>query len=182
MTGLGWIGELAHWIANFVPRIVIVQKNETGVRYKHGHKTIAIKPGIRVYWPVITNIEIVSSARRTTDLPVMTLTTKDGLAVKVKACMVWKIVDPIKAVVETFDIEGETVPDKGRKGVVPVIVSSNLEDLLKDLVKVEKKVTSKVRVALNQFGVKVEEVFFAELAQTKVYCISGTDFIPESDE
>jgi len=173
-SAFAWVGQIIEWLGSWIPRVIICQANEGGVRFRRGKIVKEIKPGVRCYLPALTTIVKDSTARRTWDLPPQKLTTKDGRTVMVSASIVGSICDVKKAFVDSYDIEGETIRDRGRKGIVPCVINRTFNEFLEQMAEeAEKEATRLVRSALYQFGVKVEEVYFTDYVETKVYCMIG---------
>jgi regulator of protease activity HflC (stomatin/prohibitin superfamily) len=168
-----WITELVQWLGSWIPRIAVCQANEGGIKFRNGKRVAVITPGIYIYLPALTPVHTTSMARRTWDLPTQRLTTKDNRTIMVNATVVGSIFDVEKYFVDCFDGEGETIPDRGRKGVVPCVISRTFDEFRDDMTEdAEKEATRGVRSALHPFGIRVEEVFFSDFVETKHISLS----------
>jgi regulator of protease activity HflC (stomatin/prohibitin superfamily) len=72
-------------------------------------QAIALKPGLHIYWPLITEIEDFSVELDSMDLGVQTLLTKDDVTVVVRCVLQFTIFDIIKARVMCTDFESTIV-------------------------------------------------------------------------
>ena len=82
-TAFAWLGEIMNWFGKWFPRLLIVRSTHAGVRFRHGKKPEALMPGLRVYWPLVTEVDIIPTARQTHNLPTQALMTSDGKKVVV---------------------------------------------------------------------------------------------------
>ena len=68
-TAFAWLGQIFDAILSFVPRVLIVRATHGGVKWRHGSQVISMLSGLHVYWPLVTEIEIIVTARQTLSLP-----------------------------------------------------------------------------------------------------------------
>ncbi len=153
-SAFAWLGYIAEWLGNFIPRIKIVRSTHAGVRFKHGKDAQEMKPGIHVYWPIVTEIEVMPVARQTHNLPSQSLMTKDGKPVVVSGVVVYEIKDIVAAMSRNWDIS-DTINDITLIAMAEVITSHDLDFLRTNLSVVQKKLTSVTRKKLKPFGVRV---------------------------
>ena len=181
MSALAWLGDLVEFFADLVPRIDICTAKQAGVKFTKG-KVKPITPGLFMYWPVITEVELVETSRQTLNLASQTLTTADGYAVLVSAVVVYRVEDPTTVLVEVSDWE-DTLGDAALGAVVDVVGGSDFDYIRENLNgEIEKKIRHKTRLALKPYGIKVERAFLSDFAECKVYKVAGdgpSSVVPE---
>lgn len=177
MGAFDWIGELVDWLVSLIPHLEICRANHAGVKFVKGKKPVIIKPGLFLYWPVVTEIELLPTARQTMNLESQTLTTKDDKIVTISAVVIYHIDDVVKAIVDTWDIE-DTISDVALKANVEAITGRTFAQARKELTgKVEKDITQMCRRELKPFGIKVVKATLTDFAETDVIRLVG---VPQS--
>lgn len=172
MDALSWIGELVSALGRLVPRLVIVRSTHGGVKWRRGHKIQKMAPGMHIFWPVTTEIDIIVTARQTINLPTQALTTKDGHQVVIGALVVYRIRDIIRAIGErNWDVD-TTVADIGMAAVTGVVARATLAEL-RDIEAIEEKLTAACRRQLRRFGVAVSRMRLTDNAQCRTFKVLG---------
>lgn len=168
-AAFAWIGRLAEWFGQFVPRWVIVRTTQGAVKFVRGSKPVALGPGIHWFWPAMTEMVVWPTARQSMNFVTQTITTKDGRAVALSAMIVYEIKDLIKIVAETWDPE-DTIKDITLGSIHDVCCGFTLEDLLdrqrsgalmRDLRRESQK-------DLERYGVRVLRTTLTDLAPARV--------------
>ena len=103
-TAFAWLGEIMNWVGKWFPRLVIVRSTHAGVRFRHGKKPEALLPGLRVFWPLVTEVDVIPTARQTHNLPTQALTTSDGKKVVVSGVVVYRIKDIVATMARNWDV------------------------------------------------------------------------------
>jgi len=173
-SAFGWLGRLFEAMLELVPRRVIVRATEGGVRWSIWRKPREIKPGFRMYWPLITAIEIIVVARQTINTPTQSLMTRDGETVVAGGVTIYHISDVVKAIGERNWSPEETAADISQAALVEVISSHDLDWLLENISgKVEKELTEKTREQLRKYGVHVGRAALADFSTVRQLNHSG---------
>jgi regulator of protease activity HflC (stomatin/prohibitin superfamily) len=170
-TAFAWLGQIFDAVLKFVPRIVIVRATHAGVRWRMGARVHAMPPGLHVYWPLTTDIEVLVTARQTNNVPIQVLLTKDRVKLVAGAVVVFKIRDIVQAIGKNnWDVD-TTVNDITQAALASVIAESTFDELLAGLSNGELniKLTQAVRKELRQFGVFVSRCKLVNFADCKVY-------------
>lgn len=168
-----WLSHLIEWFGSLIPRVGICRATHAGVKFRRGKVVVPIKPGIYFYWPIVTEVSLLPTARRTINLESQTLTTKDNDCVTVSVVVIYRIVHIVKALVDTEDIE-DTIGDVALRGTVRAITERRFNDIRANLSdEVKKEITRSCRSALNPFGVKVLDCNIIDFAKTSTYRIVG---------
>ncbi len=154
-TAFAWLGEIMNWIGKWFPRLVIVRSTHAGVRFRHGSKASALNPGLRVYWPLVTEIEVIPTARQTHNLPTQALLTSDGKKVVVSGVVVYAINDVVATIARNWDVS-DTLNDISMVAITKIVTTHTLEYLLQHLTdEVQDKLTHETRRRLRRYGVSV---------------------------
>src|SRR5688572_16869595 len=126
---LGWIGQIVEWLGRFVPRLLIVRSTHGGVKWRSGAQPVPMGPGLHVYWPLVTDVEVIVTARQTDNLATQVLTTKDGQRVVVGVVVVYRIADVVQAIGERNWDHASTIADVTQAAIVSVIAGATLAEL-----------------------------------------------------
>jgi len=184
-TAFAWLGQIFDALLSFVPRILIVRATHGGVRWRHGSKVIPMFPGLHVYWPLVTEIEIIVTARQTLALPKQVLTTKDHKKIVIGTVVVYKIRDVVQAVGRTnWDVD-TTINDITQAAVVSVIARHTLQELLDMVAKdtLNDALSEATRKELRQFGVFISRCKLTDFADCRVYkLVMDSQAPPVSEE
>ena len=125
-TAFSWLGQIFDALLQFVPRRVIVRATEGGVKWSLWREPREIKPGVRIYWPLISDVEILVTARQSINTRTQSLMTKDGKTVVAGGVVVYKISDVVQAIGKNNWNPEETCADIAQAAIVDVIASWNL--------------------------------------------------------
>lgn len=171
MDAFAWLGQIFEAILKFVPRITIVRATHGGVKWKHGNTIKPMQPGLHIYWPLVTEIEVIVTARQTLNLPTQVLPTKDQRKVIIGAVVVYRIRDVVQAIGKSnWDVD-TTINDIALAGVVSVIAKHTYQELL-DLLATDKLndlLTHAIRKELRQFGVYVARAKLTDFSDCRVF-------------
>ena len=180
---MDWLTQLLDAITSFIPRFYLVAVGRMGVKHtakcriywktwrpavEFPGQAIALKPGLHVYWPLITEIEDYSVELDSMDLGVQTLLTADDVTVVVRCVLQFTIFDIIKARVECNDFES-TIVDLCCPQVALEIRKWEYKKnrlLLDDFNKTLKAATVH---KLRKYGIRVVGCPIQDLAPAKVY-------------
>lgn len=168
---------LAVWIEHLfqvVPRFTKIRSTHRGVKWPFCGKPKEMKPGLRFIWPLFDEHEIVVVARQTDDLPPQTLTLADGTTVAVKGLTIYEVEDIVAAYGErNWDITS-TVKDLSMAAIAEVISKLTKEDL-KNLRKINSRITRRVRAWSVEYGVKIERCRLVEVSVARTIRHLGVD-------
>jgi len=174
-----WLSDIINGILKFIPRPIIVRATHGGVKWVFGKRVRELKPGWHFVWPLITDYEIIVTARQTNNLPNQALVTIDKHQVVAGALIVFSIKDIVQAVGErNWDVV-TTVNDIAQAAIVSVVTKWPLDELLVNLTeKVETELTDACRKQLRQFGVSVHRCCFTDFAPCRIYKLMGSEKVP----
>ena len=175
MSGaLNWIGQLVEWFASLIPRLEICRANNAGIKYVKGKTVKVIGPGLYLYWPIVTEVVIDTTARQTINLETLTLTTSDDYTVSLSGVMVCYIQDIKLAIVDTDDWE-DTVGDVALTSTADAVIRRTFTKCRQEIVGLENngELTRACRKALKPFGIYVKSYTITDFAETTVYRVIG---------
>jgi len=164
-SALAWVGYIAEWCGRFIPRLLIIRSTHAGVKYRRGKDALPMLPGLHVYWPLVTEIEVIPVARQTHNLPSQSLLTKDMKRVVVSGVVVYSIKDIVATLSRNWDVS-DTINDITMLAVTHVITSHTLDYLLEHLTdEVQTELTRVTRRKLSTYGVKVYRTALTDFAE-----------------
>ena len=153
-TAFAWLGEIMNWFGKWFPRLLIVRSTHAGVRFRHGSKPSPLFPGLRVYWPLVTEVEVIPTARQTHNLPTQALTL-DAKKVVVSGVVIYKINDIVATIARNWDVS-DTLNDISMVAITQIVTTHSLQYLLEHLTnEVQEKLTRETRHRLRRYGVYV---------------------------
>jgi regulator of protease activity HflC (stomatin/prohibitin superfamily) len=168
-SALAWIGQIASWIGNFIPRWVILDTTEGAVKYVRGHKAIALGPGIHWYWPVVTSLTHYPTAFQADRLQTQTLVTTDDKVIIVGAMVSYSVTDILPLVAGTHSAQ-TTVKNLAMTAVHDVCCRMSWEELKGEQRKgtLDTKLRNMAQRMLTKYGVHVEQLTLIDLAPARV--------------
>lgn len=171
-AAFSWLGELMQWFGSFFPRLLIVKSSHRAVKYVFGSKRVLLEPGVHLYWPIVTEIEVCAVVRQVLNLQSQILETKDGHTVVAGGLLVYEIDDA-----ETFLAENEnayeSIDDVATAAIRKVVVATTLEELREGRAKLDGRLTRETQKLLRAFGVSVEYARLTDFARVRAYHLSG---------
>jgi regulator of protease activity HflC (stomatin/prohibitin superfamily) len=168
-----WLSQIFEAVLSFVPRRVIVRATHRGVKWRMFKGPRELKPGVRWYWPLITEIEVIVVARQTLNTAQQSLLTADGKEIVVGGVAVYSINDVVKAIGErNYDVD-DTVNDIIQAAIVEVLTAWNLEDLIGCMPDLERDLTKVCRRQLRQYGVYVHRAALTDFSTCPSMNIMG---------
>jgi regulator of protease activity HflC (stomatin/prohibitin superfamily) len=142
--------------------IRIVKQYERGVVFRFGRIIKPLDPGFRWVLPLVDRVVIVSTRIVAADVPDQDVITRDNVSLKVNAVVYFRVVDPIKAVIEVEDYLGAT-SKISQTTLRSVLGQSQLDDLLADRDKVNHRLQTIIDEHTGPWGVQVTLVEVKQL-------------------
>jgi regulator of protease activity HflC (stomatin/prohibitin superfamily) len=178
-SAFAWIGNIVEWLGNFIPRIKIVRSTHGGLRFRRGKIVKEIKPGLCVYLPLITEVDIIPVARQTHNLPSQSLLTKDGKQVVVGGVVVYSIKDVVACLSRNWDV-ADTINDITMLAIAEVVTKHAIAHLLDHLTDdVQGELTRVTRRKLSPFGVRVYRTALTDFSTCMtIRNVGGGSLIP----
>ncbi len=161
----------------FCPTILgICRKTHGGVKFVWGKTIKEIRPGLYVWWPPTTEIEVVPVARQTLTWEAQRLTTKDDQVITIKVVVVFTLEDVKKALVDTADYD-DTAEDIAGEAIADIVAGNTYEHLRKNQREIENTMARKTRTILKTYGLYVERCRIVDFAKTRMFSIDGPPMI-----
>ena len=177
------IGEVIRSILKVIPKLVIIRTTHEGVKFKYGSIVTKVsstnglgllkKTGIHMYWPLITEIEVIPIKRQTADLHSQYLSTKDNVTIGLSGILVYEISDVVKTLTACFNYE-ETIPELALASIKKVVITYDYKHLHEQGNLVDKHLTKEMRVFLKPYGVKVISVCLSDFSKCRVLALWGS--------
>jgi regulator of protease activity HflC (stomatin/prohibitin superfamily) len=149
---------LAVVVLYVVTCIRILYEYERGVIFRLGRVLPQTKgPGfIMVFWPV-DRLERVSLRIIVQDVPAQDVITRDNVSVKVNAVVYFRVVEPMKAILEVEDYQYATF-QLSQTTLRSIIGQVELDDLLAERDRVNKRIQTVIDQQTDPWGIKVRLV------------------------
>ena len=177
MEAFSWIGQIFDSILQLFPRRVIVRATESGVKWSLWKEPKVMEPGIRFYWPLITDIEVAVVARQTLSMPTQALMTRDGKTVVAGGVIIYEINDVVQAIGKNNWSPEDTARDIAQAAIVDVVSKWECQELLENISgKVEEQLTLSCRKQLRQYGVYVSRAALDNFSTVKQLNHTGINF------
>jgi len=166
-----WISSLFYSLANFFPRLLNLTEDMVCVRM-NGSTHKRLEPGYHIYIPLIHEIRTAYTTRQELDLPEQILTTRDQQAVLVSASLVYRVVDPFKALIQTQDYS-DTVIEVAQKSVKSMVTHSNLKDVIVENKEFDEEFRRRIMSDVEVYGLEIDESFLTSAVATDPHHVSG---------
>ncbi|HIC96984.1 MAG TPA: slipin family protein, partial [Aquificaceae bacterium] len=140
-----------------VTALKIVPEYERAVIFRLGRVIGAKGPGMIIVIPMIDRPVYVSLRTVTLDVPTQDIITKDNVSVQVDAVVYFRVVDPIKAIVEVEDYFYAT-SQIAQTTLRSVCGEAELDELLSKREKINIKLQEIIDRQTDPWGVKVVAV------------------------
>ena len=135
----------------------VLQEYERGVIFRLGRLIGAKGPGLIYVIPGIDRMVKVSLRIITTDVPPQDVVTRDNVSIQVNAVILFRIVDPVRAVnnVESYL---DSTYQYAQTTLRSVLGSAELDEVLSEREKLNRKVQEILDLHTEPWGVKVSAV------------------------
>jgi regulator of protease activity HflC (stomatin/prohibitin superfamily) len=144
-------------VALLVSALRVLNEYERGVIFRLGRCIGAKGPGLIILIPVIDKMVKVSMRVLTLDVPNQDVITQDNVSLKVNAVVYFRVVDPVKAILEIEDYMFGT-SQLAQTTLRSVCGGVELDDLLSHRDKVNSQIQSILDQHTDPWGIKVSTV------------------------
>jgi regulator of protease activity HflC (stomatin/prohibitin superfamily) len=173
-SAFAWLGQIFDAILQFFPRRVIVRATHAGVKWRWRGEPIELKPGVRWYWPLLSEVELHVVARQTVNTRTQALVTKDNRQVVVGGVVIYSINDIVQAIGKLNWMPDDTVRDIAQAAIVKEVVALNYDEMLDGIAdKVETDLTARCRKMLRQYGIYVHRAALTDFSPCKTFNLLG---------
>jgi regulator of protease activity HflC (stomatin/prohibitin superfamily) len=156
-SSIGFLFVLFFVIYFLSSAIRILREYERGVVFRLG-RVIPVKgPGLVIIWPIIDKLVRVSLRIVTMDVPSQDVITKDNISVKVNAVVYFRVMEPIKAIIEVEDFYFAT-SQIAQTTLRSILGQSQLDELLSNREQVNAALQKVIDFQTAPWGIKVTAV------------------------
>lgn len=146
---------IAIWLVNCIK---IIMEYERGVIFRLGKVQPEPKPpGLRIILFPVDRMVKISTRIQVSDVPPQDVITKDNVSLKVNAVVYYRVMDPIKAVVEIRDYMYAT-SQLAQTTLRSVLGEAELDELLSNRDEINHKLQGILDKATDPWGIKVSNV------------------------
>jgi len=165
-TAFAWIGQLMEWLATWIPRIAHVDARCRGVRFVGGREGRLVKPGITVYWPIVTNLIVWPVVTQTLKLRSQSLRTADHHTVELEILVTYRISDLVALFAELHDPESG-VADLCLGAARQVVCCSTLQALENDARRTDEALEKEIQKQVRALGIDIRRARFVSLVPVR---------------
>jgi regulator of protease activity HflC (stomatin/prohibitin superfamily) len=148
--------------AFLVSSLKILREYERGVIFRLGRIIAAKGPGLIILIPGIDKMVKVDLRTVTLDVPPQDIITRDNVSVKVSAVVYFRVLDPIKAIVEVADFHFAT-SQLAQTTLRSVCGQGELDNLLAERDEINDRIQTILDKDTEPWGVKVAKVEVKEI-------------------
>jgi|SRR6185436_3958121 len=196
-NAFAWIGQIADWVGQWIPRRVILDTTEGAVKYTgfllplrlrvffggyNGQMRLTMcEPGIHWYWPATSTWVPYPTAKQTDRLETQTMETTDGKTFLVSGTLTYRVKDLSKLVPENHSPVTATI-DVAMTALHDVCCSMAWEALQNEQRRgtLKTKLKNAAQKDLEDIGVEVIRLKLNSLARCRVIKISQSNASEEN--
>jgi regulator of protease activity HflC (stomatin/prohibitin superfamily) len=171
-AAFSWIGKLFEFFGSLFPRLLIVMVSHRAVKYVCGKNVVLLQPGLHIYWPFVTEVEICPVVPQILNLHNQILETSDGIPVLVGGLIKYEIISAIKFLAENEN-SYQSIDDISTAAIRRVINEKTLQEIRDYSVEIDDEITNAIQEHLDAYGVKIEYARLTDFSKTKVLHVSG---------
>jgi regulator of protease activity HflC (stomatin/prohibitin superfamily) len=157
MFSVSWIGVLIFFLLFLWTSIKILNEYERGVIFRLGRVIKAKGPGLIILIPVVDRMVRVSMRLVVTDVDPQDVITRDNVSVKVNAVIYFRVVDPVKAVIEV-ESYNYAMSQLAQTTLRSVCGQAELDELLSAREKINSELQEILDTHTDPWGIKVAQV------------------------
>lgn len=135
----------------------VLNEYERGVVFRLGRVIGAKGPGLIILIPVIDRMTKVSLRTLTLDVPHQDVITRDNVSVKINAVVYFRVIDPVKSIIEVEDFLFAT-SQLSQTTLRSVCGGVELDEILAHRDKVNEQIQTLLDTSTDAWGIKVSNV------------------------
>lgn len=188
-SAFAWIGQIAEWIGQWIPRRAILDTTEGAVKYTgfflprrmrvrlggfDGEMRVSVcEAGIHWYWPAASTWVMYPTAKQTDRLETQTMESKDGKTFIVSGTLTYKVKDLLRLVPENHSPVTATI-DVAMTALHDVCCTLTWDELQDQQRKgtLKTKLKNAAQRDLEDIGVEVVRLKLNSLARCRVVKVS----------
>ena len=164
-SALGWIGQIAAWVRQFIPKWIIIPTTHGGVKWVMGKRLVELTPGIHWYWPVVTVLQTYPIVRQSVDLRPQVMVAADGKTFSAGVVVTYTVADLKQLLSTTFDPD-EVMSEISLAAIYSVLTTLTLEELQTN--DISSALTEAIQELVTPYGVHVVRAALTEMAPCRV--------------
>ena len=150
--------------AGWVTSVRVVQQIERGVVFRLGRAQEQLRrPGLTVLIPIVDRMTRVNMQVVTMPVPAQDGITRDNVTVRVDAVVYFRVIDPIRAVVEVQDY-GFAISQVAQTSLRSIIGKSELDDLLSNREQLNQGLELMLDSPAASWGIEIDRVEIKDVA------------------
>lgn len=165
---MNWLSALIEKLFAFIPRLLIVEPDEAGVRTTLGSHIKALTPGWYFYWPLIQREYVIGVTAQVVDLRAQSLTTLDDKSIAISGAIEYGVRDIEKASFNIQDFD-RSLPILCLGKIAEYVESHNLRDCRS--VAIKGVLRKEIREHVSMWGISVKHIFITDNVPAKTYRI-----------
>ncbi len=136
----------------------LVNQYERGVVFRLGRVRTHVKePGLRMIIPYVDQMRKVSTRIITLPIEPQSIITKDNVSISVSAVAFYRVVDPIRSIVEIENVVAATY-QIAQTTVRNIVGQSMLDEVLGETTAINEKIKMILEIATEKWGINVSTV------------------------
>lgn len=173
-SALAWIGQIAEWVGQFIPRRVVLDTTEGAVHTVNGKDPVYRDPGkAHWWWPWNSNFSKFPVVRQTVSIETQTNESLDGRTFIASGTLTYSVNDLLKLLTTVHDA------DTAIAEIASTVLSDVLTSMTWDVLTAEQrrgtiktKLKNGAQAELSEYGVKVIRFKLNSLARCRVLKVS----------
>lgn len=172
-SAFAFIGRLADWFGQWIPRWAILDTTESAIKFVGGKKVVVCQSGVHFWWPAMTTFVAYPTAQQTDRLEVQTMESKDGKTFIVGGTLTYKVHD-LAMLIPMVHSAGTATVDKAMTAVHDVCCQFDWADLQEEQRKgtLKTKLRNAAQRELSELGITVLMLKLNTLARSRVIKVS----------
>jgi regulator of protease activity HflC (stomatin/prohibitin superfamily) len=162
MLELNFLVVVVLAVAFLVSSVKILNEYERAVIFRLGRIIGAKGPGLIILIPYVDRMVRVDLRTVTLDVPPQDIITRDNVSVKVSAVVYFRVVDPIKAIIDVADFHFAT-SQLAQTTLRSVCGQGEMDNLLADREEINERIQTILDKDTEPWGVKVAKVEVKEI-------------------
>ena len=164
-SALGWIGQIAAGVRQFIPKWIIIPTTHGGVKWVRGKRLVELTPGIHWYWPVVTVLQTYPIVRQSVDLRPQVMVDADGKTFSAGVVVTYTVADLKQLLSTTFDPD-EVMSEISLAAIYSVLTTLTLEELQTN--DISSALTKAIQDLVTPYGVHVVRAALTEMSPCRV--------------
>ncbi len=157
LFGFGFIVFIFVVVPILISGIRIINQYEKGIVFTLGKFTSLRSPGLNIIIPIVQTMRKVDTRSTPVDVPKQEVITKDNVTVGVDAVVYFRVLDPVKAVLETTNYTYATA-QFAQAALRDVVGNVEMDELLSKRLEISLQIKEIVDAETDKWGIDVENV------------------------